>query len=55
MCLVPPATGHRHRADAAKSADRLTQWQVGHEELADGTLMVPPEEANGTLLYLVAR
>lgn len=39
-------------ADLAKSADRLTQWQVSHEELADGTLMVPPEEANGTLLYL---
>lgn len=40
-------------ADLALSADHLTQWQVSHEELADGSLMVPPEEANGTLLYFV--
>jgi hypothetical protein len=36
--------------DLALTADWLTQWQVAHEEAADGTLLVPPEEANGTLL-----
>jgi catechol 2,3-dioxygenase-like lactoylglutathione lyase family enzyme len=36
--------------DLALTADHLTQWQVAHEALADGTVLVPPAEANGTLL-----
>lgn len=37
-------------ADPDRAADHLTRWHVTHEELADGTLLVPPEEATGTLL-----
>ncbi len=39
-------------ASPARAADHLTQWQVPHEELADGTIVVPPAEATGTLLIL---
>jgi hypothetical protein len=38
----------RHDLDA--TADHLAQWQIAFDEAADGTLLVPPEEANGTLL-----
>jgi len=37
-------------ADLARTADHLTQWQVAHAALADGTVLVPPAEASGTLL-----
>lgn len=37
-------------SDLARTADHLTQWQVAHEALADGTVLVQPDEANGTLL-----
>jgi catechol 2,3-dioxygenase-like lactoylglutathione lyase family enzyme len=37
-------------SDLARTADHLTQWHVAHEELADGAIFVPPQEANGTLL-----
>ncbi|HKW55435.1 MAG TPA: VOC family protein [Stellaceae bacterium] len=36
--------------DLAQTADHLTQWQVAHEALADGTVLVQPAEANGALL-----
>lgn len=36
--------------DLARTADHLTQWQVAHEALADGTVLVQPADANGTLL-----
>src|SRR5216684_1875991 len=36
--------------DLARTADHLTQWHVAHEALADGTVLVPPGEASGTLL-----
>jgi hypothetical protein len=36
--------------DLDATADHLTQWQIAFDEAADGTLLVPPEEANGTLL-----
>jgi hypothetical protein len=39
--------------DLDRTADHLTQWHVAHEELADGTLLVPPAEATGTLLVFV--
>jgi hypothetical protein len=39
--------------DLGRTADHLTQWHVAFEELADGTLLVPPEEATGTLLVFV--
>ena len=39
--------------DLARTADHLTQWQVVHEERADGTLIVPPAEATGALLIFV--
>ncbi|HEX7968639.1 MAG TPA: VOC family protein [Stellaceae bacterium] len=45
MAAVTLASG-----DLARSADHLTQWQVPHEALPDGTVLVPPEEASGTLL-----
>ena len=38
--------------DLSRAADHLTQWQVAYEELAGGTLLVPPEEANGALLVI---
>lgn len=38
--------------DLARTADHLTQWQVPHDELPGGTLLVPPEEANGALLIV---
>src|SRR6185437_15341765 len=38
--------------DLPRAADHLTQWQVAYEELAGGTLLVPPEEANGALLVI---
>jgi Glyoxalase-like domain len=38
--------------DLARTLDHLTQWQVAHEELATGTILVPPEEANGALLVV---
>ncbi|HEX9491184.1 MAG TPA: VOC family protein [Stellaceae bacterium] len=36
--------------DLARTADHLTQWHVAHEALADGTVLVQPAEASGTLL-----
>ena len=36
--------------DLALTADHLTQWQVAHEALADGTVLVQPADANGALL-----
>jgi catechol 2,3-dioxygenase-like lactoylglutathione lyase family enzyme len=36
--------------DLGPTADHLARWQVAHEELADGTLIVPPAEATGTML-----
>jgi glyoxalase-like protein len=36
--------------DLAQTADHLTQWQVPHDALADGTVLVQPQEANGALL-----
>jgi hypothetical protein len=36
--------------DLAQTADHLTQWQVAHDALSDGTVLVQPEEANGALL-----
>ena len=33
-----------------RTADHLTQWQIPFDELPDGRLMVPAEEANGTIL-----
>ncbi len=39
-------------SDLERTADHLTQWQVAHEELAGGGLLVPPEEANGALLIV---
>ncbi len=37
-------------ADRERTADHLTRCQVVHEELAEGSILVPPEEATGTLL-----
>jgi hypothetical protein len=37
-------------SDLGRTADHLTQWQVEHEELAGGTILVPPKEANGAAL-----
>jgi hypothetical protein len=60
--LYPELEGERRRplpaiaavnivsADLARTADHLTQWQIAHETLADGTILVPPGEANGTAL-----
>ena len=39
-------------SDLARTADHLTQWQVAHDQAADGTLVVPAEEANGALLVI---
>lgn len=36
--------------DLERTADHLTQWQVEYEELADGSLLVPPQAATGTTL-----
>jgi catechol 2,3-dioxygenase-like lactoylglutathione lyase family enzyme len=36
--------------DLAATSDHLAQWQVPHEEAGDGTILVPPGEASGTLL-----
>lgn len=40
--------------DRERTADHLTQWQIAFDELADGTIAVPPEEANGVRLLLSA-
>jgi catechol 2,3-dioxygenase-like lactoylglutathione lyase family enzyme len=37
-------------SDPAVTADHLTQWQVAHDELADGSILVPAAEATNTLL-----
>src|SRR5947209_6646828 len=34
------------------TADYLTQWQVIYDEMPDGSLVIPAEEANGTVLFL---
>ena len=39
-------------SDLDRTADHLTQWHVAHEELAGGTILVPPQEANGALLVI---
>jgi catechol 2,3-dioxygenase-like lactoylglutathione lyase family enzyme len=36
--------------DLAATSDHLARWQVPHEEASDGTILVPPTEAHGTLL-----
>jgi Glyoxalase-like domain len=36
--------------DLAATSDHLARWQVPHEEAGHGTILVPPAEANGTLL-----
>ena len=38
--------------DLLRTANHLTQWHVAHEELADGTLIVPPGEATRTVLVI---
>jgi catechol 2,3-dioxygenase-like lactoylglutathione lyase family enzyme len=38
--------------DLAATGDHLVRWQVAHEEARDGTILVPPAEANGTLLVI---
>ena len=34
-----------------RTADYLAQWQVAFDEMPDGTLVVPPSEANGAVLF----
>jgi hypothetical protein len=36
--------------DLAATSDHLARWHVPYEESGDGTILVPPTEANGTLL-----
>jgi len=38
------------RRDA--TADYLTQWQIAYDEMPGGSLVIPAEEANGTILFL---
>jgi catechol 2,3-dioxygenase-like lactoylglutathione lyase family enzyme len=35
-----------------RTADHLTQWQVPHEELPGGAIVIPPEQANGALIMV---
>src|SRR5947207_7055850 len=37
------------------TADYLTQWQIAYDEMPGGSLAVPAEEANGTVLFLTDR
>jgi hypothetical protein len=39
----------------ARAADHLAQWQVAFDELPDGRVAVPAEEANGTILFFAER
>ena len=39
--------------DRDRAADHLAQWQVEFDELPDGRLAIPAEEANGLILFLV--
>jgi hypothetical protein len=39
--------------DIELTIDHLTQWQVPYETLADGAVLVPPEEANGAALLFM--
>jgi hypothetical protein len=41
-------------SDQEATADYLASWQVAYETAADGSLLVPAEEANGTVLEFVA-
>jgi hypothetical protein len=41
------------RRDA--TADYLTQWQIAYDEMPDGSLAIPANEANGTVLFLTER
>src|SRR5205823_6348948 len=34
------------------TADYLTQWQIAYDEMPDGRLAIPANEANGTVLFL---
>jgi hypothetical protein len=34
------------------TADYLTQWQIAYDEMPDGRLAIPAEEANGIMLFL---
>ena len=34
------------------TADYLTQWQIVYDEMPGGSLVIPAEEANGTVLFL---
>jgi glyoxalase-like protein len=38
--------------DLAATVDHLVRWHVAYEEARDGTILVPPAEANGTLLII---
>jgi hypothetical protein len=40
--------------DQEATADYLASWQVAYETAADGSLLVPAGEANGTVLEFVA-
>ena len=40
--------------DVEVTMDHLTQWQVPYEQLADGAVLVPAEEANGAALLFTA-
>jgi hypothetical protein len=33
------------------TADYLTRWQIAFDEMPDGSLVVPPREANGVMLF----
>ena len=35
-----------------KTADYLTQWQVSFDEMPDGRIVIPTDQANGTILFL---
>lgn len=40
-------------ADAAATEEYLVEWQIGFIGLGEGTLVIPPEEADGTVLEIV--
>jgi hypothetical protein len=36
----------------SSTTDYLTQWQIAYDEMPGGGLVIPAEEANGTILFL---
>jgi catechol 2,3-dioxygenase-like lactoylglutathione lyase family enzyme len=48
--LPVPAAVMLESHDLTLTADHLTRGRVAHEQLADGTILVPPAEATGALL-----